>query len=249
MNRQILAAAIAFSFLAIIPPAMAQSNVYSGNIVGYVTYAFQPGDNLFGNPLSGGGTSSGSETLSSIFLGVPDGASISLWSSVGGAFSQTSTFSSGAWSIDFVLSPGQGALLHAPSRFTNTFVGGVLAPDGSDWGGDSINPPPPFMGPSGVYLLSSKCPIEFSAASGFTVFNYVLGRAPQEGEQFTTLDALTQTYYTTTFTSGAWNNGNPVLHVGEAAFFNIGPAVVPEPSVAALLVVGLCLGRLISRRR
>ncbi len=224
--------------------APAQSNVTSINIVGYVNIPFRPGDNLFGNPLQG----QTNNLLSSIIPTAPVGTTVSLWNSTAHQFTTTSTFQGGGWSLDFDLAPGQGALLHTGTLFTNTFLGTVLAPDGSIFTDSGpVNPPPPFAGPDGTYLLSSKFPNTLSATNGFPVFNYILGRAPLAGEQFTTLDPATQLYHTTTFVSGAWDNGDPVLSLGSSAFFNIGPVAVPEPSVLALAMAGIAL-RMVRRR-
>lgn len=199
-------------------------------IIGYVNYAFQPGNNLFGNPLA-----STNDVLSHVIPSAPEGTSVALWNPVANAFEPASVFSSGAWSLNLSLPPGTGALLHAPVAFTNTFVGVVLAPDGSWWDGGDLLPPPPFAGPNGLYLWSCKSPMQLSATNGRPVFDYVVGRGPLEGEQFIWLDLLTQTYQTTTWSSGSWNNGEPALRVGEAAFFNIGPTGIPEPGAASLL--------------
>lgn len=223
---------------------IAQANIYTINVVGYVNTSFRVGDNLFGNPLQ-----FTNHSLSSIISTAPEGTTVSLWNSVGNSYGPVSTFSSGAWDIDFTLNPGTGAKLHTTSLFTNTFVGTVLAPDGNVWNGGAINPPPPFAGAGGIHLLSSKMPVALSATNSFPVFQYILGRGPLEGEQFTTLNPEPQLYHTTTFTSGAWDNGEPVLAVGAAGFFNVGPvAAVPEPSVAGLAIAGLCVARLFSRR-
>jgi len=239
--RTICLYALLICFVQVAP---AQSNVYTINVVGYVNTTFHAGDNLFGNPLE-----SSNNALSSLFPSAPEGSTVSLWNSIGNTFNPVATFVAGAWDIDFVLDPGTGAKLHATSLFTNTFVGTVLAPDGTVWGGGPLNPPAPFAGPNGVHLLSGKTPIALTSV-GNPVFEYTLGRGPNEGEQFTTLDPLTQQYHTTTFISGAWNNGEPSLGVGVAGFFNVGPvAAVPEPSAVSLALAGLCVVRLISRRR
>jgi hypothetical protein len=213
-------------------PTFAQSNVYSLYIVGYVNTIFQAGDTLFGNPLQ-----NTDSLLSTIIPSAPDGATVSLWSPNANAYAQSSIYASGAWSTDFSLNPGEGARLTTSTLFTNTFVGYVLAPGGLivTNEADILIPPMAFTGPPGHYLLSCKTPLSLEGA--LPVFTYVLGRDPVEGEQFTALDSLTQTYHTTTFAGGAWDHGDPVLSVGEAAFFN----VVPEPSAGGLVILGLCL--------
>jgi hypothetical protein len=217
--------------------ATAAAQVYSTNTVGYVNTLFHPGYNWFGNPFDAANNS-----LSALIATAPEGTTVSLWNSTLNLYTPTAAFTGGGWSSDFALDPGTGALLDAPSPFTNTFVGTVLNFDGSVWGGP-FSEPPPFAGPDGFYLLSSKTPIALSGhvfdpvPETFSVFEAIIGRAPHEGEQVTTLDPLTQIYSTTTFVGGAWDNGDPSLAVGQAAMFNIG--AVPEPSVLGLLAIGL----------
>jgi hypothetical protein len=229
---------LAFAVLAsLIRPAQA-------TIVGYVNTTFQTGANWFANPLlnNGGG---GDDSLSSIMPTAPDGTTVSLWNPTANQFTTFSTFDSGTWSANLVLDPGTGAMLFAPSQFNNYFVGTVENFDGSIATGDGPSGTAPlFSGPDGHYFLASKAPI---ALSGNDVFQDILGRGPLNGEQFTTLNPLTQTYTTTTFLNGAWNNGVPTLAVGGAAMFNIGPA--PEPSSIALLLAGVASVIAVRRRQ
>jgi hypothetical protein len=221
------------------------------NIVGYVNTAFQPGDNWFGNPLS-----YTNDLLSSIVPNAPTGTTVSLWNSAGNQFTPSATWNGSAWSTDLTLAPGTGALLNTPTQFTNTFTGQALNFDGSPLSGIGFvfAEPPPFGGPNGLYLLSSKAPVELSGhvfspdTTPFTMaaFESIIGRLPHDGEQVTTLDPLTQTYTTTTFLGGVWNNGDPSLPVGQAAMFNIGP--VPEPSALGLLLAGLGVAGIARRR-
>ena len=212
--------------------------VYRGNAQGgihaFVNYTFwaggnfQSGDNLFCNPLL-----SANNSLNAIIPHASEGTIVFLWDSSPDAFTQSSTFVGGMWSLNLELPPGEGALLRTFTTFTNTFSGVVLAPDGSILNPDAPVPhPPQFDGPSGRYLLADKFPATLPP------FDYILGRGPKDGEQFTRLDPLTQTYHTTTFASGAWNNGTPFLQIGEAAFFDI----VPEPSSASLALVCFLAG-------
>ncbi len=227
--------------------ATAPAQVYSSNVVGYVNTPFQPGYNWFGNPLD-----APPNMLSALIPTAPNGTTVSFWSSTLNLFTPTVTFTGGAWSSDLTLNPGTGAALHTPSLFTNTFVGTVLSFDGSAWGGGAFSQPPPFAGPNGIYLLSSKAPIALSghvfnsALSQYSVFESVIGRAPLAGEWVQTLDSLTQVIHQSTFDGSIWVGGDPSLAVGQAAMFNVGP--VPEPSALGLLALGLgAFG--ISRRR
>jgi hypothetical protein len=68
------------------------------------------------------------------------------------------------------------------------------------------------------------------------------------------LDSETQTYHTTTFQNGVWNNGDPVLHVGESAFFSlVDPSLpVPEPRAVTLLagsILAFGIQRFSTRRK
>jgi hypothetical protein len=221
MNRKCLCLAVAF---------LTSLTSHGSNIVGYVNLTFQPGANWFANPLL-----ADSDSLSSLIPSAPDGTTVSLWDPSADQFNTTSTFADGAWSANLTLDPGTGALLNTSSSFNNYFVGTVENPDGTiATGGGASGVAPVFSGPNGVYFLSCKSPF---ALSGDQVLQYILGRGPNEGEQVTTLNALTQTYTTTTYHDGAWSNGDPTLAVGSAAMINIGP--VPEPSSLALLLAGL----------
>jgi PEP-CTERM motif len=219
------------------------------NIVGYVNLTFQPGANWFANPLV---NPTPYDSLSALFPTAPNGTTVSLWDPTTSQFTTTSTFNNGAWSLNFNLDPGTGALLDTSSQFANTFTGTVENFDGTIVPGDnSFTQPPAFSGPNGIYFFSSKAPITLSGTTfgpnTDAVFQSIIGRAPQQGESVTTLNALTQTYTTTTFLNGAWNNGIPTLAIGQAAMFNLGP--VPEPSSLALIALGTIGGYFLKRRR
>jgi hypothetical protein len=215
-------------------------NTYSLNIVGYVNTIFRPGENLFGNPLD-----KGTNTLSSLFFAPPSGTTVSLWDSGSMTYNQSSTYNAGSWSLDLTLFPGTGARLTTGNTFTNTFVGNVVATYGPP-PANEILPATLFNGAPGLHLLSSVSP--FGYPGTYEAFDVIVGRAPITGDQFTWLDELTQTYHTTTYnaTLGLWDNGQPVLGAGEAAFFNV--MAVPEPSVTALLLVGAGILGLLRRK-
>jgi len=123
-------------------------------IVDYLNTWFADGDNLVSNPLQR--TANDLDTL----LTPPDGTTVSFWNVATGTFDRDAVYTQGSgWSQDLSWDTGEGALVHAPTGFWGTFVGTVLAPDGSWLNGneaDGLVPmprPPVFSGPSGVYLL------------------------------------------------------------------------------------------------
>jgi PEP-CTERM motif-containing protein len=251
LHKSLLTGALLALALAQTPEARAA--------IGFANTTFQPGANLFGNPLN-----ASINDLNTLFPTAPDGTVISLWNAPSLQFSQSSVFSGGTWSVNLTLAPGTGAALTAPSSFVNTFVGEVLNASGgpltSIGTGIDIRPPGPFGGADGLYLFSSLLPVNYPFTSDgassppdttFNAFDLIIGRAPTEGESVTRLDRTTQTYIITTFDGVAWDNGAPGLAVGEAAFFNIGPVTVPEPGTFALCALGMLgvLGARIWRRK
>ena len=215
--------------LTVISIAVCAPCALGGTVVGYVNHTFDVGGNLFTNPLQ-----DSSNTLSTLFSSPPpDGTSISLWNSTTSTFDTTSTFASGTWSIDFTLDPGTGARLTSTSTFVNTFIGTALNHDGTVWDGVSaLTPPSVFSGPSGLYLIGDKSPM---VSTGSDIFLNILGRLPNVGEQVISL-STTSTY----LGGGTWDT-NPSLGVSDAAFLNVEPVAVPEPStlVATSLLLGL----------
>lgn len=231
-------------------PSFSQSNVYSLNIVGYINRAIVPGDNLIGNqlnyaPLNGPVDNS----LNHILLSVADGTTFTKWDAGANAFLPLSVFdlNSQTWSINYSLNLGEGALVHSPARTTNTFVGSVMvytnivsAMDlgpGSPWA-------PNYA--AGLHLLACPMPVGGSVSS---MFAKVVGRAPATGEWVKVLDEANQTYLTSTFDGASWDH-DPDLAVAHAAWFNLGPVTVPEPSALALSAgAGLVLAGARRRRR
>ncbi len=218
--------------------AQAQTNVYSLDVIGYVNHTFGVGDSLFSNPLA----RSPANTLSSLFANstVPDGTVVSLWNSASKTFDTSSTYGSGAWSINFTLNPGTGAKLTTSMAFLNTFVGNVQSHNGGPFA-DPLTPAPVYSGPNGLFLLSDKAPV--SSSTGNDIFQNILGRAPNLGEQVLTL-TTTSTY----LGGGNWDNP-PSMAVGGAVFLNVGPVVVPEPTAAGFAVLGFAVLHGIRRRR
>src|ERR1035441_10584378 len=96
------------------PAAWAQTDIYSGNIVGYINRSISAGDNLIANQL---GTTN--DTLNNVLAsGVLNGSTLTEWDPVANRFLPTSTFdaTSASWSINYSLTYAGGALLHSPLR-------------------------------------------------------------------------------------------------------------------------------------
>jgi hypothetical protein len=204
----------------------APAQVYSNSIVGYINQVLQPGNNFIANQLS-----QSSNTLNVLFNNfVPEGTTFTKWNSGQLQFLPLSTYSSSTgWSINYDLNYGEGALLHAPTAFTNTFVGTV-------WPGWNQQFPinAPLVSSNGLFLLSCFVPI------GPATFHDVVGRAPEDGDFVRIFNSLSQVETTTTFDGASWDHGVPLLAVGQSAFFGLQffPPV-PEPSVNALLAAGI----------
>jgi hypothetical protein len=98
--------------------SQAQSNVYSANIVGYVTVTNPAGQYvMLANPLD-----NGTNDITGLLPSAPNGAQVFVFT---GGTLQPSTKSKGIWSQNFVIPPGTGFFLNSPNAGTNTFVGSV----------------------------------------------------------------------------------------------------------------------------
>jgi hypothetical protein len=212
----------------------------SFGIVGYINLTLYPGDNLIANQF----TNSGNTINQVLTSGVADGSTLTKWDPVANTFLPLAFYDASVnqWSINYTLTLGDGALLHSPILATNTFVGtvGNYPPVGS-----SIWHP---NYPNGLYLISDPEPVAIPVDQQF---GYTVGRAPVNGEWVRILDPSTQTYITSTFHSltGTWDNGDPVIGVGEAAWYNLGPVAAPEPSGGALAALGSTLFLLMARQK
>jgi hypothetical protein len=199
-------------------------------VIGYIIDPIPPGDVLIANQLS-----NGTDTLNSLFRtnlapSIPDGTSFTKWDSTAGAFLPVSYYeaSSDSWSLNYTLTYGEGGLLHsAGSTWTNIFVGEVYP----GFGLGTFNWNPNYS--DGLHLISSPVPISGTVSS---MFSYIVGRAPHNGETVTVLDSVTKINTTATYDSlnGLWDN-NPNIGISQAVWVNLGP--VPEPSVMSLLAL------------
>jgi len=223
------------------PAALAQL-VYSLNVVGYYNTTLYAGENLIANQLGMVGAPS-DNTLNNVLInGVADGSTLTKWDPIGNAFLPISVYDGATknWSINYSFTYGEGAVLDSPATAVNTFVGEVFPGFNIDTG--VLNWQPNYA--AGLHLISSPVPIALPMSQ---MFAFVTGRDPRDGEWARLLAPATQTYTTTVFDalSGTWDNGDPVLGVGMAAWFNL----VPEPSTWALAGLGAAVVMVARRRR
>jgi hypothetical protein len=185
----------------LVTSAVAQSNVYSLNIVGYVNTTLNAGFTLLGNPLD-----NGTNDLNSLFPNATLGDAIFAYAN--GAFTESDFF--GTWSTNLTIPPGKGLFYSAGAKTTNTFVGNVLTGSHTN----KVN--------AGFNLVSSMVPIADTLGStninlpanlGDAVFYYRNGYV--ESDYFGTWSpdltlGVGEAFWLSTGTAGNWvQNFNP----------------------------------------
>jgi hypothetical protein len=107
----------AAALVAGLASSVAQSNVYSVNVVGYVNQAYPAGAlACIANPLD-----NGTNTLDSVLGGVPSKSTAQFWTGSGFTSSGRTT----VWSPNTAIPPGVGFFINSKSAYTNTYVGNV----------------------------------------------------------------------------------------------------------------------------
>ena len=166
--------------------AVAQTNVYSVNAVGYVNKSIPAGFSMISNPLN-----APTNTVDALIPNPPQGTTVFKWT---GVTYLSASFVFGSWSASIPLAPGEGVFIDAGSNpFTITFVGDV--PQGSLTNQLA----------SGFTIRSSIVPqagtltaLGFPAIDGATVFKYAAG------------------YSSASYNFGSWFPSEPSFAVGEA---------------------------------
>jgi hypothetical protein len=200
LSAAVLAAGVASSMAA---------NVYSINVVGYVTLNLTNGFNLINNPLDavsgGAGTNN---TLANVFATVGELPDTTTAYQFNGVSYNSDVYIAGlgGWlgggTIGF--NPGQGIFLQLPSPASVTFVGSVVQ-------GPTTN-----AIPSGFSIVGSQPPV---AGLMQTTLNY----QPTSGDTLYYFDPVSQSYPISYVYAGVWfgpggPGDEPSLAVGQAIF-------------------------------
>jgi len=165
---------------------------YAGNVFGRVTVVAPPGYSMVANPLS-----TGSNTVSEVFSGLPDDTLLYKYSPTAGF--TANTFLAGTWTMPGeTMAPGEGAFFWNPTgqdfslRFTGEVMQGTLSQ--------------PLA--KGFTLCASMVPQAGRLDS-------VLGFVPEDGDTVYRFDSATGSYTVHTWLIDNWDHA-PEMKVGEA---------------------------------
>jgi len=194
--------------------SIAQSNVYSANVVGYVNIVTLGGSNTpIVNPFDLDGT----DNVTNVLANAPKGTTVQIWNGAGFNLVSRGSFGAGVWSASAAtnnIPPGKGFFLNTPTTTTNTFVGNVVPANG---GTNSL------VLNAGLYqFVGSMLPVSGTvtnpADQGTNTLN--LGSVLPKG---TVIQIWNGSGYTLvsrgSFGAGTWS-GNPTIGVGQAFFVN-----------------------------
>ncbi len=179
---------------------MAQSsNVFSQNIVGYVSQSFPSGFSIVTCQLKG----SPDNKLTTLIPNPPEGTIVYKWDNAQNRYF-IDDFFLGSWEgddLNLTLNPGEAAWVKAPSAFTNTIVGEVVLSSTNNVR-------------NGFNIVGSVLPKSATLES--------LGYSPREGDIVYQWSNAQNRYYINDYFLGSWEGDNsgasPTLAVGEGAW-------------------------------
>jgi hypothetical protein len=188
--------------------SQAQSNVFSANVVGYVSSVWKGGGvfTLSANPLDDG---SGNQ-LTNLLAALPNKSSVQVWDSVNATFVGT-TKAGGTWGTNFAIPPGTGFFVKSASAtdITNVFVGSIVVPNGSSNSAAL---------PSGAFiLLGGAIPYSGNLTDAYNTASFNLGASLPNKSSVQVWDANAQTFVGTTKAGGTWG-ANITFVPGQGAF-------------------------------
>jgi hypothetical protein len=211
-TKTLLLSATAIAAGLLSSQAQPASNVYSANIVGYVTTVFQPSGKytLVANPLD-----SGSNTVVGLLdAALPNKSQVLVWYPPISGF-LTASKGGGTWDTNIAIPPGGGFFVHTPNGqvapITNTFVGNIIA---SPNGGTNR-----VALPAGYIMLGEAIPFNgaLSDAGGTNSVN--LGNTLPNKSQVLAWDSTLQAYNTASKGGGTWDT-NLAIVPGAGYFIN-----------------------------
>jgi hypothetical protein len=199
--------------------SMAQSNVYSLNVVGYVNISLTNGYQMIANQLDADGTGT-NNTLATVFgTALPNLTQVLSWDPVAQTFdvstyrTSTSAFAGNTAGVTATgIQMGQGVFVNLPAAAaatTVTTVGTVMQ------AGAGV----PAVLPQGYSLVSSQAPIAGGVKS-------TLGYPAGNLDQILTWDIPSQSYTLSTYraSTGLFTGGEPQIAVGQSFFAKVAAA-------------------------
>ena len=198
LSAAVLAAGVASSMAA---------NVYSVNVVGYVTLNLTNGFNMIANPLDaiGGGTGTGN-TVANVFGVVPNNTTVYKFS--GGTYSSDVYITGIGWlgGGTATFNPGEGLFVQIPNGIPGNSTNVTFA-------GTVVQGPTTHSLPTGFSIASSQAPI-----SGALTAN--LGYQPHNNDTVYPWNPASQSYPVSYvyITGLGWLPSDPILNVGQSVF-------------------------------
>jgi hypothetical protein len=206
------ALAVLFSFgLCFLTPTA------KANIVGYVNVPLTNGYNFIANPLD-----FPPNALTNLVSFPPNGSRAYCWDVTNQVFHPTATFGPSSWNLNYNIPVGRGFVVYVPIKYTNTFVGNVIAPVPGTTTQEII-------GSNRFSLIGCMYPVGGQIGfSGTNTINFprIDGATAHFFRQNQTFDSYT------CFTDYGWfdpkagvSTNGPLLNVGDGFFVqNPGPA-------------------------
>jgi len=194
--------------------SMAQSNVYSANIVGYVNVVFKGGGafTLVANPFDDGN----GNQLTNLVASLPNKSSVQVWDPVNSTFVGSSK-AAGAWGTNFSIPPGTGFFVKngAAPDVTNTFVGSVAVANGAS---NSV-----ALAAGQFILLGGAIPYSGNLTDAYNTASFNLGATLPNKSSVQVWDPVAQTFVGTSKAAGSWG-ANITFTPGEGIFIKSGGA-------------------------
>jgi hypothetical protein len=189
-TKTLLAAAVLAAGLA---TSMAQSNVYSLNVVGYVNQVYPAGFSMVNTPLKGT-----NDLISTVLANAPVGTTV--YKFTGGAYEPANSLLPFGWgSPGQTLPVGQGYFIKSAAPWTNTFVGEVVTQSTNSL----IN---------GFNMVGSKFP-----AAG--TIDTALQLVPTVGDTAYTFNNGGGYNTANSYLVFGWGGGSPVLNVAQGVMY------------------------------